>query len=73
MSVGGTTRVGQQAGARAPRPSTAVNRILAVDDDEAVRTLEVCILRQLGHTVLEAQGPVEAMKLAAANSTIDLR
>jgi two-component system cell cycle sensor histidine kinase/response regulator CckA len=46
--------------------------LLVVDDDELIRKLEVRILRQLGHKVLEAEGPVEAMRLAAATPTIHL-
>ncbi len=46
--------------------------VLVVDDDAAVRTLEVRILHQLGHKVLEAQNPAEAMRLAAVTPTIDL-
>ena len=46
--------------------------LLVVDDDEAVRKLELRILSQLGHKLLEAEGPVEAMRLAAATPTIHL-
>ena len=46
--------------------------LLVVDDDEAIRRLEVRILSQLGHKVLEAESPVEAMRLAAATPTIHL-
>ena len=46
--------------------------LLVVDDDEAVRKLELRILSQLGHKLLEAEGPAEAMRLAAATPTIHL-
>ena len=46
--------------------------LLVVDDDEAIRKLELRILSQLGHKLLEAEGPVEAMRLAAATPTIHL-
>lgn len=46
--------------------------LLVVDDDEAIRKLEVRILSELGHKVLEAEGPVEAMRLAAATPAIHL-
>jgi len=46
--------------------------LLVVDDDETVRKLEVRILSQLGHKVLEAESPVEAMRLAAATPIIHL-
>jgi len=46
--------------------------LLVVDDDEAVRKLEARILSQLGHKVLEAEDPMEAMRLAAATPTIHL-
>ena len=39
---------------------------------KAVRKLELRILSQLGHKLLEAEGPVEAMRLAAATPTIHL-
>jgi len=46
--------------------------VLVVDDDEVVRMLEVRMLSQLGYNVLEAEGPLEAMWLAAATPTIHL-
>jgi CheY-like chemotaxis protein len=46
--------------------------LLVVDDDEAVRKLELRILSELGHKLLEAEGPVEAMRLAATTPTIHL-
>ena len=46
--------------------------LLVVDDDEAVRKLAVRVLSQLGHKMLEAEGPVEAMRLAAATPSIHL-
>src|ERR1051325_3879466 len=56
----------------AHRSNDEVETLLVVDDDDEVRKLEVWILSQLGHKVLEAQGPVEAMRLAAATPTIHL-
>src|SRR5580765_5404344 len=46
--------------------------VLVVDDDEAVRKLAVRILSRLGHKVLEAEGPAEAMRLASATPIIHL-
>jgi DNA-binding NtrC family response regulator len=56
----------------AHRLSDEAETLLVVDDDDAIRDLEVRILRQLGHKVLQAAGPLEAMRLAAATSTIHL-
>lgn len=50
------------------RPST----VLLVDDDPIVLQLESLIFRQAEFKVLEAQGPSEALQLAAANTPIDL-
>jgi CheY-like chemotaxis protein len=49
-----------------------VRTLLVVDDDQVTRELEVRILRHLGHKVLEAEGPLEAMRLAAVTPTIHL-
>jgi len=46
--------------------------LLVVDDEEAIRQLEVRILSQLGYKVLEAEGPVEALQVAAATPIIHL-
>jgi DNA-binding response OmpR family regulator len=46
--------------------------LLVVDDDEAIRWLVARSLRQIGYKVLEAEGPVEAMRLAAATRSIHL-
>ena len=46
--------------------------LLVVDDDKALRKMEAQMLRLLGYTVLEAEGPVQAMRLAAATPTIHL-
>ena len=46
--------------------------LLVVDDDEAIRQLEVRILSQLGYKVLEAEGPVEALQVAAVTPIIHL-
>ena len=46
--------------------------LLVVDDDAALRKLEVELLRQLNYNVLEAEGPGEAMQLAAATPRIHL-
>jgi CheY-like chemotaxis protein len=56
----------------AHRLNGEIGTLLVVDDDEAVRKLELRILSQLGHRLLEAEGPVEAMRLAAATPTIHL-
>jgi two-component system, cell cycle sensor histidine kinase and response regulator CckA len=46
--------------------------LLVVDDDEAMRKMAVEMLRGLGYRVLEAEGPAEAMRLAAVTPTIHL-
>ena len=46
--------------------------MLVVDDDELIREMEVRILNQLGYNVLQAEGPAQAMRLAAATPTIHL-
>lgn len=46
--------------------------LLVVDDNEAVRKLEVEILSRLGQRVLEAEGAVEALALAVVTPTIHL-
>jgi CheY-like chemotaxis protein len=50
------------------RPGT----VLLVDDDPIVLQLESLIFRQANFHVLEADGPKEALRLAASNATIDL-
>ena len=58
----------------APAPaSKASEAVLVVEDDETVRTLVVTMLTSLGYTVLRADTPDEALRLAADNSVhIDL-
>jgi DNA-binding response OmpR family regulator len=56
----------------AHRLNDIAETLLVVEDDEAIRNLEVQILSQLGHQVLQAAGPREAMRLAAATPTIHL-
>jgi CheY-like chemotaxis protein len=46
--------------------------VLIIDDDDAIREVEVMLLSQLGYNVLQADGPAGAMRLAAATPTIDL-
>ena len=46
--------------------------LLVVDDEEEIRWLVARSLRQIGYRVLEAEGPAEAMRLAAATPTIHL-
>jgi DNA-binding response OmpR family regulator len=46
--------------------------VLVVDDDKAIRGLEVRALRHLGYKVLEAEGPVKAMRLAITTPAIHL-
>jgi len=46
--------------------------VLLVDDDPVVLQLESLIFRQADFHLLEADGPTEALRLAAANATIDL-
>ena len=60
--------IAANAGCRASPTET----VLVVDDDADLRSLEVRALSKVGYTVLEAQGPVEALRLAAATPAIDL-
>ncbi len=46
--------------------------ILVVDDEPSVLALVRTMLWRAGYTVLEASGPEEALKLASAESPIDL-
>ena len=46
--------------------------LLVVEDEEEIRWLVARSLRQIGYRVLEAEGPAEAMRLAAATPTIHL-
>src|SRR2546430_17732832 len=46
--------------------------VLVVDDDADLRSLEARVLSKVGYTVLQAKGPVEALRLAAATPAIDL-
>jgi len=55
-----------------PARTCEAETLLVVDDDVALRQMEVEMLRHLGYTVLEAAGPAEAMQLAAATPTIHL-
>ena len=56
----------------AHRLNEQAETLLVVDDDEAIRQLEVRVLSQLGYKVLEAEGPVEALQVAAATPIIHL-
>ena len=46
--------------------------LLVVDDDAEIRRLEVRGLSKLGYNVLQARGPAEALRLAAATTAINL-
>jgi len=46
--------------------------ILVVDDHRAIRELFARFLRELGYEVLEAEGPLQAQRLAAARGRVDL-
>ena len=46
--------------------------LLVVEDDPEVLNLEVQVLRRLGYKVLQAPGPVEALRLAVVTPVIDL-
>jgi two-component system, cell cycle sensor histidine kinase and response regulator CckA len=46
--------------------------ILLVEDGDAVRTLTATILRELGYTVFEAEGPARAMELIRQKPNIHL-
>jgi CheY-like chemotaxis protein len=59
--------------ATAPRPAvSAQNTILVVDDHQGVREMFARSLRELGYHVLEAEGPLQAQRLAATPRKIDL-
>ena len=62
----------KQASLIEPVKAREAATLLVIDDDVALRQMEVQMLRQLGYTVLEAKAPAEAMQLAAATPTIDL-
>ena len=52
------------------RPGEA-ETVVVVDADPALRQIEAQMLRRLGYTVLEVEGPDDAMRLAAATQTIE--
>lgn len=54
------------------RLDPAAHTLLVVEDDESIRNMEVMVFRRLGHTVLEADGSEEAMRLAKVAPTIHL-
>jgi DNA-binding NtrC family response regulator len=62
----------KQASLIEPVKAREAETLLVIDDDVALRQMEVEMLRQLGYTVLEAERPAEAMQLAAATPTIHL-
>jgi CheY-like chemotaxis protein len=51
---------------------TAQETILLVEDDERVRLLSIASVRELGYTVLEADGAVKALRLLDAHPEIAL-
>ncbi|GGF29263.1 hypothetical protein GCM10011611_39120 [Aliidongia dinghuensis] len=53
-------------------PARSAATILVVEDDEAVRSIVVLHLRDLGHRVIEAGDAVEALALAREIDRIDL-
>ena len=55
-----------------PGQPGAAATLLVVDDEAAIRELEVLVLRGLGYKVLSADGPVQALLQAAFTPTIDL-
>jgi len=52
--------------------SDPTKTLLVVDDDPMVRDVEAQVLRLQGYTVLEAQGAVEALRLAREAAAIHL-
>jgi CheY-like chemotaxis protein len=52
--------------------SDPLETLLVVDDDPIVRDLESRLLRLQGYTVLEAEGAVEALRLAGETAAIHL-
>src|SRR5438067_9529442 len=66
MTIMNTLRGNAQFSLRAAAP------LLVVDDDAEIRRLEVRTLSKLGYKVLQAPGPLEALRLAAVTPAIDL-
>jgi DNA-binding NtrC family response regulator len=56
----------------AARISEPLKTMLVVDDDPMVRDLETQVLRMQGYTVLEAESPVEALRVAGQTAMIHL-
>src|SRR5438045_38645 len=52
-------------------PRHRAGTVLVVDDDPVIRSLEAEMLKHEGYTVLQAEGPTEAMNLGRRN-TVDL-
>jgi len=67
-----TTLVQSELALDIPGQPGAATTLLVVDDEAAVRELEVLALAGLGYKVLSAAGPVEALLQAAVTPTIDL-
>ncbi|WP_312707989.1 PAS domain-containing protein [Stenotrophomonas sp.] len=67
-----TPSVRPPARSQAAPPSGAAERILVVDDDEAVRRFSVDALTELGYEVLSADGAASALPLLDAHPSIAL-
>jgi DNA-binding response OmpR family regulator len=52
--------------------NNTAGKILIVDSDPAIRGLICSSLRHMGHQVTEAEGPDDALQLAAAGETFDM-
>ena len=77
LRVGSADRVGPALPASRPEvsalsPGPARRTILVVDDHALIRRLFVRYLCELGYEVLEAEGPLQAQRLAEAHGRIDL-
>ena len=54
------------------RTTTGEGAVLVVDDDPAVRTTAVAVLRDLGYDVREASGGIEALDLLRRDGDIEV-
>jgi CheY-like chemotaxis protein len=53
-------------------PASGETTILVVEDNAAVRTIAVRLVKQLGYAVVEAENAGEALKLLATDRRVDL-
>ena len=72
MPVGGTTPAEALTTSASPPAPVRPLAILLVDDEELVRTGTAEMLRDMGHSVLEASGGAEAMSILEHSKSIDV-